>query len=81
MPYRKEDIKKIIEERTKVLSPGECALFYDEKRGILISACNVDGAKVEVNIVNVKKDYGSKNGSKKKERRISQRMSQRTRAS
>ena len=39
----KADLEKLLKEKLKVLKPDECALAYDEKKGVLIGVCNKDG--------------------------------------
>ena len=64
IPYRREYIKKIIEERTKILEPDQCAIFYDEKKGLLISARNTRERRVEIELFDIKSMV------KERERRI-----------
>ncbi len=38
-----EKLKKLLEEKVKILKPDECAIIYDDKRGLLVGVCNEKG--------------------------------------
>ncbi len=42
-----EEVEKLFKEKVKVLKPDECAIIYDDKRGLFISACN-DKGKIKI---------------------------------
>jgi hypothetical protein len=45
-----EEIRKLLKsEKVKTLKPNECAIVYDEERGLLLGVCNKNG-RIEVTL-------------------------------
>mgnify|MGYP000352192711 CR=1 FL=1 len=48
-----EELERLLKEKMKILKPKECAVIYDDERGLLISVCNEEG---KIKIVSKKVD-------------------------
>lgn len=38
-----KDIEELLKKTFTKLKPGECSIFYDEKRGVIVGVCNRKG--------------------------------------